>query len=105
MLAPGLVLHDPLRELRRDGLRLPLTPTEYALLCHLARHRGRIVPDEELVSAAWGAGAAVSPQMLYAHISALRGKLGRRARIARRYAQGYHLEPGSGGAARPGRPR
>ncbi len=92
VLAPGVVLHDGMREVHRDGQRWPLTPTEYALLAHLAWNQGRIVPDDELADAAWGEGAVVAPQTLYAHVSYLRRKLGRRVRIRRRYGAGYHLE-------------
>jgi len=92
ILAPGVVLHEGLRELRREALRLPLTPTEYALLIHLVWNPARIVPDDELIDAAWGRGAAVAPQTLYRHVSSLRRKLGRRPRLVRRHGVGYLLE-------------
>ena len=38
----------------RDGEEVHLTPTEWRLLEHLVRHRGRLVGQTELLKAVWG---------------------------------------------------
>ncbi len=91
-LAPGLGLDDARRSLWRDGQEIELTPIEYDLLQLLSEEAGHIVPDDALIRTAWGDGAAVAPQTLYQHASALRAKLGGKVRLRRRYGIGYLLD-------------
>jgi DNA-binding response OmpR family regulator len=102
-LGPGLLLDEGRRSLRRDGAEIPLTPTEFELLAALVAADGAIVEDGDLIARVWGDGAAVAPQTLYAHVSALRSKLGPSARLCRRYGVGYLLDPpgGQDGCRRP----
>jgi DNA-binding response OmpR family regulator len=95
-LAPGLLLDEGRRSLRRDGDEIFLTPTEYDLLAALVAADGAIVTDAELIARVWGDGAAVASQTLYAHASAVRRKLGPAARLRRRYGIGYLLDPPAG---------
>lgn len=91
-LAPGLLLDDERRSVWRDGTELPLTPTEHGILGVLTEESGRIVADQVLIDRVWGRGAAVAPQTLYVHASALRRKLGPKAPLRRRYGAGYLLD-------------
>jgi two-component system KDP operon response regulator KdpE len=54
-----------------------LTPIERRLLLELIRNEGRVVSQEELMSAVWGPGYESSVPSLYVHISSLRRKLER----------------------------
>ena len=92
-LGPGLLLDEGRRSLRRGGEEIFLTPTEFDLLSALVAAEGAIVRDERLIVQVWGDGAAVASQTLYAHVSAVRKKLGPSARLRRRYGVGYLLDP------------
>jgi len=50
----GLVIHFDTREASFQGGQLNLTPTEYKLLCHLAKNAGRVLAHDNIVSAVWG---------------------------------------------------
>lgn len=56
---PPLVVGDVTIDLARHlitsrGERIPLTPTEYALLAVLAQHAGRVLTHKQLVERVWG---------------------------------------------------
>ncbi|RKS06341.1 DNA-binding response OmpR family regulator [Nocardiopsis sp. Huas11] len=63
-------------EFRLDGVLVPLPPTEYLLLRHLARNAGAVVSRQELVRAAWAGDSAVRSNTLNVHIMRLRRRLG-----------------------------
>ena len=63
------------RRAARDGRRLPLLPREYALLVHLARATGRIVPRAELTRDVLGLAFDPGTNVIAAHLSKLRAKL------------------------------
>ena len=52
-----------------------LTPTEYAILSYLAKNRGKIVTQSQLLRELWGPLAAEEQGSLRVHISMLRKKL------------------------------
>lgn len=54
--------------------RLPLTPTEYQILCLLIIHGGEIVDKKEIIRQIWGA-TSYSSRSLETHIRNLRKKL------------------------------
>jgi two-component system response regulator MprA len=58
-----------------DGVKVPLTPTEYRLLGRLLADRGRAVRRHELVRTGWPHGAAVRENTLDAYIARIRRKL------------------------------
>ena len=57
------------------GRKVVLTPTEYRLLADLARHAGRIVPQDLLLERVWGKEYAGEHHMLQVNINRLRYKL------------------------------
>ena len=63
------------REVRRRGLKLHLSKTEYALLELLARHAGFVVPRQQIFSGVWGYGADIESNTLDAFIRLLRLKI------------------------------
>jgi DNA-binding response OmpR family regulator len=60
-----------------DDEPLPLTPTEYRLLSHLAQNAGRVMERNELLEYVWGPGYQGEHHMLHVTVSRLRQKLGR----------------------------
>lgn len=75
-------IHDLLIDLSRrivlhNGQPVELTPTEFSLLAHLVRNRGRVVPHTELLVAVWGANYTYDEKAnLAVYIHYLRKKLG-----------------------------
>ncbi len=62
-------------EVRTAGKRVDLTPIEFRLLSVLIRARGRVLNREQLLDAAWGAGAFASARIVDNHIANLRRKI------------------------------
>lgn len=60
-----------------DGEPVELTATEFRLVCHLARQRGRVVSKTQLLTSVWGY-EDYDPNLVEVHVSALRRKLGER---------------------------
>jgi two-component system KDP operon response regulator KdpE len=60
---------------RHDGSRIRLTPIEWALLEHLARHPGAVVERTELLTAVWGPGFERETNYLRVHVTHLRKKI------------------------------
>ncbi|WP_460819177.1 response regulator transcription factor [Nocardioides korecus] len=58
----------------RDGTRLPLTATEFRLLCFLAAHRDRVLSPVQILSQVWGYDQ-YADNLVQVHVSALRRKL------------------------------
>ena len=54
---------------------LDLTPTEYRLLCHMARNSGRILSHENILKTVWGEGYEQDATVLKSCIYQLRRKL------------------------------
>lgn len=63
-------------EVRKAGLRLPLTVQEQRLLCFLAAHPGKTLSRERLLDEVWGYGSDVASRTVDVHVSSLRQKLG-----------------------------
>lgn len=78
----GTYLNGPLaidfatQEARINGHRADLTPTEFKVLCHLARHEGSVVTRERLLGEVWGDLETADPEALKKYIYRLRTKLG-----------------------------
>lgn len=74
----GLELDPQRMQVRRDGVPVPLTLTEYRLLTCLIRQRG-VATRELLLSALWDSdGKFVDDNTLSVHMSRLREKIGGR---------------------------
>ena len=69
-----LVIDEGAKTAVRAGHTLELTPTEYELLCALARTRGKAVSKTQLLSLVWGFDA-YDPNVVEVHVSSLRRKM------------------------------
>ncbi|WP_251448230.1 response regulator [Microbacterium sp. USTB-Y] len=61
----------------REGARVHLTPTEWQILEHLARHPGGLVTRQELLREIWGTEQVTDTGYLRLYLSQLRKKLER----------------------------
>lgn len=57
------------------GVPVALTATEYRLLTYMARHCGRVLTYNQLLTHGWGAEYAKEPQLIHVTISRLRAKI------------------------------
>ena len=57
------------------GRAIHLTPKEFDLLAHLARHPGKVITHRALLTAVWGAQSAYQPEYLRVFVGQLRKKL------------------------------
>jgi two-component system KDP operon response regulator KdpE len=63
------------REVRRSGLAVHLTPTEFALLRELVVHRGKSLTHAQLLRRVWGLGYETETEYLRVYVRRLRSKL------------------------------
>jgi two-component system KDP operon response regulator KdpE len=75
IVAEGLEIDLAARSVRRDGVEVHLTPTEFGLLRELARNRGRLMTHRALLVEVWGVEYEDDSQVLRAHIANLRRKI------------------------------
>jgi len=68
-----------LRQVRRDGVAVHLTPIEYRLLSTLVRHAGRVLTHRQLLRDVWGPSHVESNHYLRIYMGHLRQKLERDA--------------------------
>jgi two-component system KDP operon response regulator KdpE len=78
------------------GKPLHLTPKEFELLVHLARHAGKVITHRALLTGVWGQQAAHQPEYLRVFVSQLRKKL--ESETGKQYIQtepwiGYRFVP------------
>ncbi|MCX7925603.1 MAG: response regulator transcription factor [Fimbriimonadales bacterium] len=59
----------------RNGVEIPMTPKEYALLALMASHPGKVFTRDQLLDHVWGLGTYVSPRTVDVHIRWLRSKV------------------------------
>jgi DNA-binding response OmpR family regulator len=62
-------------ELRRSGVVVELTPTEFQLLAFFIRRRGRTLSREALLNEVWGPGVHTTDRVIDTHIVNLRKKI------------------------------
>ena len=62
-------------ELKRAGERVDITAQEVRLLDVFVRNRGRILSRDQLISAAWGPGMAITDRAVDTHVFNLRKKI------------------------------
>lgn len=92
----GLVVEPQRREVTLAGSPVPLTPTEYALLAHLASNLSQVCSRAELVREIWGSRLARDAHLIDVHVANLRAKLRQRAEhewIQTVRGVGYRLDP------------
>lgn len=64
------------RRVRRAGVPIHLTPTEFDLLTCLVGHGGAVLTRQELLAQVWGFGGGLGARTVDSHVQALRRKLG-----------------------------
>jgi|SRR6516225_3333898 two-component system KDP operon response regulator KdpE len=79
-----------------QGKSVHLTPKEFDLLFHLARHSGKVITHRALLTAVWGAQSVQQPEYLRVFVGQLRKKL--ESETGRQYIQtepwvGYRFIP------------
>jgi two-component system KDP operon response regulator KdpE len=79
-----------------QGKAIHLTPKEFELLLHLARHAGKVLTHRVLLTTVWGAQSAHQPEYLRVFVGQLRKKL--EAETGKQYIQtepwvGYRFVP------------
>jgi two-component system KDP operon response regulator KdpE len=73
----GLEVDFVSRTVRKDGMSVSLTPTEWGLLTLLIRHAGRIVTHKQILREIWGPGSEEHRDYLRVYFSHLRKKVER----------------------------
>ncbi|HEX9353687.1 MAG TPA: response regulator transcription factor [Streptosporangiaceae bacterium] len=63
------------QQVRRDGVAVHLTPTEFALLRELAINRGKLLTHAHLLRRVWGRGYETETEYVRVYIRRLRAKL------------------------------
>jgi len=76
MGAGPIMLDDTSRLVTVDGVRVDLSPREFALLECLLRHRGQVLSRDQLLDHAWPYDAEVTPAIVDTYVYFLRRKLG-----------------------------
>jgi DNA-binding response OmpR family regulator len=71
-VGPGLVLDVEGRELRRDGVAVPLNPKVYDLLALLASHPGYAYTRDEILANVWGSPVSSVSRTVDVHVRWLR---------------------------------
>ncbi|GAA0442755.1 DNA-binding response regulator [Actinoplanes capillaceus] len=79
----GLRIDQAARAVTLDGAAVELTPREFDLLHHLARHAGQVVTKRELLSEVWQVPYGGADKTVDVHLSWLRRKLGETAQEPR----------------------
>jgi two-component system KDP operon response regulator KdpE len=73
--AAGLFVDLARRDVRVNGQRTTLTPTEYDILRILIQHAGKVLTHQQLVHAVWGTSYEADAHLLRVNISNLRRKI------------------------------
>jgi two-component system KDP operon response regulator KdpE len=71
----GVTIEVARHRVLRGGVEIHLTPIEFRLIVALARHGGKILTHEQLLSEVWGPGHEESTQYLRIYLGGLRKKL------------------------------
>jgi len=85
------------KKVRRAGVEVHLTPTEWGLLEILARNRGRLVAQKQLLQEVWGPAYAKETHYLRVYLAQLRRKLepepANPRHLVTEPGMGYRFEP------------
>src|SRR5579884_3256659 len=74
--AGGVEIDLLTREVRHDGRPVRLSTTEFELLVHLVRNRGRVLSREQILRAVWGYDYDPGTNVVDVYVGYLRRKLG-----------------------------
>jgi two-component system, OmpR family, response regulator len=88
---------------RRAGIPIELSPTEFRLLAYLMRHQGRVLTRAQLLENVWGWDYSGESQIVETYVSYLRRKLDPLGPpiIHTQRGVGYSLRPSERGQAGP----
>ena len=94
--AGDFVVDSAAHSITVQGKPIHLTPKEFDLLLHLARHAGKVMTHRVLLTTVWGAQSAHQPEYLRVFVGQLRKKL--EAETGKQYIQtepwvGYRFVP------------
>jgi two-component system KDP operon response regulator KdpE len=73
--AGDFVIDSSAHSVSLQGKPIHLTPKEFDLLVHLARHAGKVITHRALLTAVWGAQSVHQPEYLRVFVGQLRKKL------------------------------
>ena len=94
------------QQVRKNGIVIPLSPTEFRLLATLAEHPGEVIPSKALIARVWGNQYAGETHYLRLYVRYLRQKLeddpSNPVYIVNRWGSGYSLDEPRPAAARAG---
>jgi two-component system KDP operon response regulator KdpE len=97
LVAGGVEIDVARRTVRRDGVEVHLTPTEWGLLRAFVANRGRTLTHRQLFNAVWGRAEGDAQQYLRVYVGQLRRKLEadpvRPKLIRTDLAVGYRFDP------------
>jgi DNA-binding response OmpR family regulator/signal transduction histidine kinase len=79
----GLAIDLAQRRVMVDNTAVSLTPIEYQILAHLARHAGQVLTHSQILQEVWGEEYSGENHYLWVHIAHLRQKLERDSKQAR----------------------
>jgi DNA-binding response OmpR family regulator len=85
-------LDEGRREVRRDGVPVPLTTREFDLMAHLLRNRGLALTRRQLLDGAWGPDWIGDERTVDVHVRQLRRKLGDDLPLTTVWGVGYRLD-------------
>lgn len=74
-MAGGLKVDFERREVSVKGEKIHLTPTEYNLLCLLAKNAGKVVTTQQIMREIWGPGLSGETGYLRVYMTTLRKKI------------------------------
>jgi two-component system KDP operon response regulator KdpE len=85
------------KKVLRDGAEVHLTPTEWGLLELLARNRGKLLTQKQLLHEVWGTGYEANTHYLRVYLAQLRRKLepepSRPRHLITEPGMGYRFDP------------
>ncbi|WP_321957901.1 response regulator transcription factor [Paraburkholderia bannensis] len=106
LMLGGFSIDPVTREAQVDGRRIELTPREFDLLYHFARHPGKVFSRMELLNAVWGYQHEGYEHTVNTHINRLRTKIevdpAQPVRILTVWGRGYKFDPLSASPSAPG---
>ncbi len=71
----GLEIREDEAVVLRHGRRVPLTKTEFRLLCEFARHPNQLLSRDQLLESVWGYDYVGDGRLVDTHVRRLRGKI------------------------------
>ncbi len=75
IVSDDLLIDSDSRQVTVNGNKIHLTPTEYDLLCYLAKNEGKVIRHRELLQSVWGTEYGDEREYLRVFISQLRRKI------------------------------